>query len=154
MIKKQANKDEKEHELLKYRNLILATIDYPNGIHYSSKSLKLETEEHYKKGRLTILKRWFRDLTEMYIENKDLKFNKFLQEKTNTDIDIFKSYFDRIDKIIKNGKIISDNQFYDIGIFVNELCQTEPIDENKIQILNSMLIKYEQRKRKNIKNNA
>lgn len=152
------NKEEKQTELEKYRNLVLATLDYyiENKVmqiktaDYDStehfKSLKLQTEENYQKGRLSRLKQWFRDMTEMQIETKDLKFNKYLQEKTNIDIDIFKSYFQRIDKIIEKGKITTDNQFYDLNILVDQLCQTEPIDTNRIENLNRILREYEQKK--------
>lgn len=94
------NKDDKQAELAKYRDLILATLDYylDNNVmqiktadfdsteHY--KGLKIQTEEYYQKGRLTRLKQWFRDLTEMQVETVDLKFNKYLQDKTKYNIDI------------------------------------------------------------------
>jgi hypothetical protein len=120
------------------------TADFDSTEHY--KGLKIQTEEHYQKGRLTRLKQWFRDLTEMQVETRDLKFNRYLQDKTKYDIDIFKSYFQRIDKIIEKEKITTDNQFYDINIMVDQLCQTEPVDNNKIEILNRLLSEYEQRK--------
>jgi hypothetical protein len=158
MTDNKIKKDEKQAELLKYRNLVLATIDYyiDNKVmqiktadfdseeHY--KGLKTQTEEHYQKGRLTRLKQWFRDLTEMQVETGDLKFNKYLQDKTKYDIDIFKSYFQRIDKVIAKGKITTDNQFYDINMMVDQLCQTEPVDNERIEILNRLLSEYEQGK--------
>lgn len=151
-------KDEKQAELKKYRDLVLATIDYflenklmqiksadfDSDEHY--KGLKTQTEEHYQEGRLTRLKQWFRDLTEMQVETGDLNFNKYLQDKTNYNIDIFKSYFQRIEKEIEKGKITTDNQFYDINMMVDQLCQTEPIDNEKIGILYRLLSEYEQRK--------
>jgi hypothetical protein len=138
------SKEEKQIELQKYRDLVLGTLDYhlenkvmqiktadfDSDEHY--KGLKVQTEEQYKKGRLTRLKQWFRDLTEMPIETGDLKFNKYLQDKTKYDIDIFKSYFQRVDKVIEKGKITTDNQFYDINTMVDQLCQTEPVDNEKI----------------------
>lgn len=158
MTDNKLNKEEKQAELLKYRDLVLATLDYyidnkemqlrtadfDSVEHY--KGLKTQTEEHYQKGRLTRLKQWFRDLTEMQVETGDLKFNKYLQDKTNYEFDIFKSYFQRIDKVIEKGKITTNNQFYDINIMVDQLCQTEPIDNEKIEILNRLLSEYEQRK--------
>ena len=82
----------------------------------------------------------------MQVETGDLKFNKYLQDKTKYNIDIFKSYFQRVDKIIEKGKITTDNQFYDINIMVDQLCQTEPKKKKKIEILNRLLSEYEQRK--------
>jgi hypothetical protein len=120
------------------------TADYDSTEHF--KLLKLQTEENYQKGRLSRLKQWFRDMTEMQVETGDLKFNNYLQEKTKIDIDIFKSYFQRIDKIIEKGKITTDNQFYDIKILVDQLCQTQPIDTDRIENLNKLLNEYEQKK--------
>jgi hypothetical protein len=74
----------------------------------------------------------------MQIETGDLKFNKYLQDKTKYDIDIFKTYFQRVDKIIEKGKIMTDNQFYDLGIMVDQLCHIEPVDSQKIEILNRL----------------
>ena len=150
--------NKKPAELKKYRDLVLATIDYflenkqmhiktadfDSFEHY--RGLRIQTEEHYKKGRLTLLKQWFRDLTEMQIESGDLKFNKYLQDKTNCDIDLFKSYIQRVDKVIAKGKITSDSQFYDISTMVDQLCQTEPVDNKKIEILNRLLAEYESNK--------
>ena len=158
MTGNKLSKEDKKAELLKYRDLLLATIDYCidnklmqiktvdfDSVQYYKK-LKQQTEEHFQKGRLTRLKQWFRDLTEMQIETGALKFNKYLQEKTKYEIDIFKSYFQRVDKIIKKGKITTDNQFYDLGIMVDQLCQTEPVPKEKIDLLNKLLLDYEQRK--------
>ena len=163
MTDNKLNKDEKQLELTKYRDLVLATLDYylDNNImqikttdfdatgHY--KRLRVQIEEHYQKGRLTRLKQWFRDLTEMQVETGDLKFNKYLQDKTKYDIDIFKSYFQRVDKVIEKGKITTDNQFYDINIMVDQLCQIEPVDNPKIEILTKLLSDYEQRKSRKTK---
>jgi hypothetical protein len=163
MTDNKLNKIEKQAELEKYRDLVLATLDYyldnkdsqiktadfDSTEHY--KGLKIQTEEHYQKGRLTRLKQWFRDLTEMQIETGDLKFNKYLQDKTKYNIDIFKSYFQRVDKVIEKGKITTDNQFYDINIMIDQLCQTEPIDKERIEILGRLIIEYEQRKSRQTK---
>ena len=155
---KKLNKEEKQAELEKYRDLVLAALDYYldiKEIHIKTddfdsiehfNGFKIRTEEQYQKGRLIKLKQWFHDLTEMPIETSDLKFNKYLRDKTKYDIDIFKSYFQRVDRVIEKGKIATDNQFYDIGIMVEQLCQAEPVDSDKIEILNNLLRDYEQRK--------
>jgi len=163
MTDKHLNTIEKQAELEKFRDLVLATLDYyldnkemqiktsdfDSVEHY--KGLKKQTEEHYQKGRLTKLKQWFRDLTEMQIETIDLKFNEYLREKTKYDIDIFNSYFQRVDKVIEKGKITTDNQFYDLNIMVDQLCQSEPVDNDNIEKLNRLLREYEKRKSRKIK---
>lgn len=91
----------------------------------------------------------------MQVETGDLKFNNYLQDKTKYEVDIFKSYFQRVDKVIEKGKITTDNQFYDINIMIDQLCQTENVDNERIEILNRLLSEYEQRKsRKNKKPTA
>jgi hypothetical protein len=159
----KANNDKKQLELHKYRDLVLATNDYyleNNELHFKTadfdsiehyQGLKTKTEEDFKKGRLSRLKQWFRDLSEMQVETGDLRFNKYLQDKTKYDIDIFDSYFQRVDKIIEKGKITSDNQFQEISLKVNQLCQADPIDNDRIEKLNSLLGNYEQEKSRRIK---
>jgi len=158
MKKKESSYVDKSKELAKYRDLILATLDYyienrimeiktadyDSTIHFQS--LKTQTIDHFEKGRLTKLKQWFRDLSEMQIETRDLKFNTYLRNKTGLDIDIFQDYFKRINKLIERGKITTDNQFYDVRNMVDHLCQTDPVDHKQIEILNKLLIDYEQKK--------
>jgi len=158
MANKKLSKDEKEAELKKYRDLIIATLDYyiennlfsfkATGFDHNQRlmQLKQQTEEHFKKGRLTMLKHWFRDVTEPIIEGRDMNFNKYLNKKTNYGMDVFKSFFNRVDKVIEKGKITSDSQFYDLGIVLNDLCQSEPVDSVKIAVINKLLTAYEKSK--------
>ena len=158
------NIEDKQAQLQKYRDLVLATLDYYldnkdmqnktvdfDNIQEHYKDLKIQTEEYFQKGRLTKLKQWFRDLTEMQIEMGNLKFNKYLQDKTKYDIDIFETYFHRVNKIMEKGKITTDTQFYDINIMIDQLCHTEPVDSQKIETLNRLIRDYEQRKTQKIK---
>ncbi len=158
MTNNKLHKTEKQEELEKYCVLVLTTLDYyledkamqmkiedlDASQYYQD--LKIQTEEHFQKGRLAKLKQWFRDLTEMQVETGNLKFNKYLQDKTKYEIDIFKSYFQRVDKIIEKGKITTDSQFYDINRMVDQLCQSESKDNERIGILGKLLSEYEQRK--------
>lgn len=154
---KFANYD-KQTELLKYRDLVLATIDYyldnklmqiktpefDTESYY--KALKEQVEKHYQKGSLAKLKRWFIDLTQMPLETHDLKFNAYLNKKINYEIDVFESYFQKIDKVIFKGKITTDNQFHDVNHMVDTLCQAGPIYKERIELLNNLLLEYEQTK--------
>lgn len=166
MTIRESRIENKHTELKKYHELVLLTIDYY--INYTEghiktaefdsidhyKKLRTQSEEDFQKGRLTRLKQWFRDLTEMFVEQRDLKFSQYLQEKTKYEIDIFKSYIRRVDKIIEKGKIITDNQFYDIKMMVDQLCRTEPIDHTKIQILNRLIADYEYSKSRRIRSSV
>ena len=92
------------------------------------------------------MKRWFRDLTELIIETNDFKFNSFIEKRTGQKFDLFKRFFDRVEKIIQKGKITNDTQFYEINALVNELSQTQQFDIGKIEKLNRLLLNYEQQK--------
>ena len=116
MSKNNIDSSEKDADLTKYRDLVLATLDYyiensemklktanfDSTIYYES--LKIQVIESFEKGRLTELKRWFHDLTEISIESNDLKFNKYLQNKTKYRLDIFESFFKRIDNLLLSYK--------------------------------------------------
>ena len=152
---------DKEFELKKYRDLVITTIDFylDNKSHriktndFDSdehfRTLKLETEEHYNKGRLTKLKQWFKDLTEQQIECKNLKFNDYLNQNTDYDVNIFQSYLDNIEKIIEKGRITTVNQYYDLNLFVDQLCQIEQADKEKINRINLLLANFNRTKKRN-----
>lgn len=147
--------EDKKADLKKYHDLVIATIDYylnTPSLHFKTndfdtkshfENLRLIATEDYKKGRLTKLKRWFRDLTEMQVEIKDFKFNEYLKETTGYDINIHQDFYKRIDKIVEKGKITTDNQFREINAFVDSLCQSEQIDNTRIETLNKLLLDYE-----------
>lgn len=158
MTDNKFKKDQKQADLVKYRELVLATLDYylenkimqiktadfDSDTYYHG--LKEQVEEHFQKGRLSRLKQWFLDLTEMQVESGNLKFNQYLINSTRYKIDIFQSYFKRIDKVIEKGKITTDRQFYDINMMLDQLSQIEPVNHKKIEALNKLLIEYEHRK--------
>ena len=70
----------------------------------------------------------------------------FFKERTSYSTDIFNEHFDRVEKVIAKCKIITDNQFYDINSKVDYISYFELVDEQKIDVLNSLLLAYEQRK--------
>ena len=160
MTKEKINNADKDVELAKYRDLVTATLDYlidnntfriktadfDSDAHY--RRLKEQTTEHFQKGRLSKLKQWFRDLTETQRETGDLKFNVYLKNRTGQEIDIFQDYYDRVDKIIAKGKITTDNQFYDVNSMVDQLSHAVPVDNERLTMLNKLLVDYEQRRTK------
>jgi hypothetical protein len=148
----------KHSELVKYRALVLAAIDYwDNKLGFNNlsasgfswedhfKNLKEKTEECFQKGQLTRLKQWFRDLSESYIEQMDFKYNEYLNDKTIYNVNVFSDYYERVEKIIAKGKITTDNQFYDIKNYVDALFSVQNIDGQKIDVLNTLLNDYEHR---------
>jgi hypothetical protein len=146
--------EEKQSELKQHRDILLATLDYfierSKGINYGEfdpiahyQQLKVQTEENYQKGRLTRLKQWLRDMTEEPGETGDLSFGRYIKEKTGYDIYIFGTFQKRIDKIIDRKRIKTENEYRDILAMVDNLCQQTPVDQDKIDLLNNLLIDFD-----------
>ena len=141
---------DKEFELKKYRDLVVATLDYyivhlafNNEMKDEFIRLKIQTEVYYSKGKLTTLKNWFKDLTLDFIEDRDFGFNEYLIKTTNYEIDIFESYFKRIEKIIEKDQIKTDSQFYELKNYVDYLIQNNNSDKVLIQRINEILLRFE-----------
>lgn len=154
--------EEKQAELKRYRDILLATLDYlveqrrSAPIQYDGghdpalqhlEGLKTQTEEMYQKGRLSRLKHWFRDLTEGLREARNLAFIRYIKEQTGQDIDLFGSYQKRIDKIIAQKKIKTEVQYRDVLAMVDHLSQQTPLDQSTIDTLNNLLVDFDDRVR-------
>lgn len=143
-------------ELEKYRDLNLATLDYlsenmkittndfDSSQHYQK--LKIEVNESFTKGRLSKLKQWFRDLTEMPRETEDLKFSDFIKERTGLEVNLYERFEKRISKILDQGKIKTANDYRDVMTKVDYLTQRESADQSLIDQMNSLLIDFEKKK--------
>ena len=152
-------KQEKQNELKKYRDLTLATLDYyiesptmkfktadfDSEHHYGK--LKIQVEEHFQHGRLTRLKQWFQDLTEMPRETGDYKFNEFVTERTGHEINLHQKFDQRISKILDRHKIKTANEYRDVLTKVDYLCHSKSTDQTLIEQLNTMLTDFEKKKR-------
>ena len=153
------NNEETMAELTKYKELVIATLNYClnskefciKTIDFDSdeyyKSLKIKTNEYYTKGKLTKLKQWFHYLTEVFVESTDFAFCAYLKEATGHDVDILNSFHKRVDAIIEKGVITTDRQFYDLSTMVNHISQRMPLNKAKVELLNRLLNSYEQKKR-------
>jgi hypothetical protein len=148
-------KKDKQIELDYYRDLVIATLDYcidsPDFLIQTSdfdskkhfESCKLQTVDYYNKGRLSILKQWFRDLTEPMREGRDFEFIKYIKERTGHQIDLFADFDTRIQKIVDSKKIKTANEYRDILSKVDYLCQFESDKQHEIDLLNSLLIDFD-----------
>ena len=153
-IKDKMIASEKHQELKKYHDLNLATLDYLtttikiktnefDSVQYY-KSLKTLVIESFEKGRLTKLKQYFRDLTEMFRETADFEFTNFIMETTGYEINLHEKFEKRILKILERQKIITTKEYRDVLVKVDYLCQSKTQDLNQINELNAMLIKFDQ----------
>ena len=147
---------EQQIELKRLRDILIATLDYLiEGYNKSGQKfegfnpsdhlqeLKKQTEEVYQKGKVNKLKNWLRDMTEMPRETGDLNYVIYIKRTTGHDYNIFTAFNKRIDNIITKGKISTQNQFREVNSMVDFLCQTEPVDDKKIEVLNNLLLAFE-----------
>lgn len=148
--------DNKQAELKRTRDILVATLDYMidsfnkhppkfDGFNQAAhfEKLKPEFEELYNKGSLTKLKQWLRDITEIPRETGDLKFTSFIKQRTGYDFNIFEAFYKRIDNIIAKEKITTKNQYREVTSMVDYLCQANPVDDKKIEVLNNLLLDFE-----------
>lgn len=149
---------EQQTALKRIRDILIATLDYYIDSYNKSgrkfedfnpvdhfEDLKKQTEELYQKGKTTTLKNWLRDITEMPRETGDVNYVTYIKRTTGYDYNIFTAFNKRIDNIIAKGKISTENQFRQANSMVNFLCQTEPIDDKKIEVLNNLVLDFEHR---------
>jgi hypothetical protein len=148
--------EEKQLELKRHRDILIATVDYYIERYNYTKSeygdlnliplyekIKCETEEHFQKGRLTRLKQYLRDMTEEPREAKDFKYGKYIKETTGYDIDIFDTFKKRIEKIVERKSIKNEDEYRDVLSTIDYLCQSNIVDQNKIDILSNILIDFD-----------
>ena len=160
MPKPLLTRDEKEKLLQEVKEILIATLDYillnytklisedfNSDEHY--KNLKKEVIKKYEKGSLSILTQWLRDFTEQPRETRDFDYVKYIKEVTGYDFDIFEVFKKRIEKIIVNKKITSENQYRDVMEMVDYLCQSETKDIVKIELLNELLNKFNNKAKTN-----
>jgi hypothetical protein len=148
--------EEKQSDLKKLRDILIATVEYYIDRYNSAKTdfgefnpvehyekIKVDTEEHFRKGRLTRLKQYLRDMTEVPRETRDFNFGHYIKAKTGYEIDIFGVFQKRIDKIVDRKSIKTENEYRDVLEMVDSLCQSTPVDQIKIDTLNNLLIDFD-----------
>jgi len=144
--------EEKHLELKRYREILLATLDYSIErskaldygetliVHYEQ--LKEKTDESFTKGRLTWLKSCLRDMTEAERETEDFGFVRYIKDKTGYNFDIFDKFHKRIDKILERKCIKTENQYREVLSMIDYLCQLTAVDQQKIDLLSSLLVGF------------
>lgn len=127
--------EKKIPEFHKFSEVMKSTFDkYPN---QNSKKMLQGYRESYRDinemaKNLSLID--YNELDKILIE----RFGKGLNDVNNTKI---------LEKIIKRGKIISDDEFRLIDEKVNELCQTEP-QSSEVDMLNKLLLVYHEKRKK------
>jgi len=148
--------EEKKQELVKYKSLVIAAIDWTilttavlksdsYNSHTHMESLKIVAQEYYGKGQLSKLKYLYSNFSKAIREKDELDFITFANEQTGYDIDLFKTAFKMIDGIIARGKITSDVQSYYTSVMIDYLRKIVPMDRPKIELLWKLYVEYESR---------
>ncbi len=152
--------EEKQVELKRHRDIILATIDYLlektagllifDGFDYNAQyyqKLKQKTERNYQMGRLERLQKWLFDLTEVPHITGDFSFDSYIKEKTGDDIDIFGNIQERVNKIIAQKRIKNKNEQRDVRAMFS-ICRQAPANQEKADILLNLLNDFDERRNK------
>jgi hypothetical protein len=153
-------KDEKTIELIRHRDITLATIDYiVAGIdwneipdlrddineHYAQQ--RRQTEKYYHARRLDRLQQKLENLIKGPQAHGDLNFDIYIKQKTGHEIDIFEKIRKRTDAIIELGQIRNDKDLNDVATFFNAY-EDHPEYQTKRENLKALIISFGQRSRK------
>jgi len=149
--------DQKQSELQRHRDIILATIDYLLAAHggcivFDQEDIitdyyeqqKLQIAKYYKQRRLDRLQQRLASFTKSLISSADLNYADYIKEKTGYDIDIIADLQKRVDAIIAQNEIRSKKEFYDVGTLLHFYHKTSHEPE-KFDILGKLLLDYSER---------
>lgn len=108
----------KQEELLKYKALVLATLDYfikkdsgsivydgHDPIKFVWEQEKAKAEKYFNERHLDKLKNQLKKYTRGLRMNADLQFAAYIKERTGEDLDLFSELVPLISKVLENGKI-------------------------------------------------
>jgi hypothetical protein len=141
-------------ELEKYKDILLATIDYElekAGDHLKSDQVYLSQkkfiETNYQQEGLQKLKKRLQHSTDLLKQLGDLNYNRYIKEKTGHDFDIFENIQERINKIFVKNKISNRNEMRD-AIAMIQLYRKTSAGETKALVLQNLLTDYQSQRSK------
>ena len=134
--------EQKQSELNRHRAIVLATLDYllerfgGSFVYDQSDPLtdyylqqKIQTERYYKQRRLDRLQQRLLSLTKGLQNNVNLGFAGYIKKQTGYDIDIFEDVRKRVDAIIAQKKVRSQEELNDVGTMLHYYQQTSSYKE-------------------------
>lgn len=149
--------EQKQSELERHRDILLATLDYleervggsivfdhydPAREYYQQQ--KLQTEKYFMQRRLDRLQQRLTSLTKELRSRTDLAFAPYIKEKTGYDIDIFEDLRTRVAAIIAQNEIHRQNELNDVGTILHFYRETAT-DGKEVEKLKSLLSDYSKR---------
>lgn len=146
-------REEKQSELQRHRDILLATIDYlldqfggrfvVDQIDWTAEfyqQQKIQTLKNYKQRRLDRLQQRLRSLTKVLQHSVDLNFATYIKEKTVFEIDIFEDLRKRVDPILLRNEILNQQELNDISTMLHYcrqgLADSEMADKLKVLLSN------------------
>lgn len=149
--------EQKQSELQRHRAILLATLDYlgerlggsivfdqydPATEYFQQQ--KIQTEKCFKQRRLDRLQKRLASLTKEMQSRADLAFASYIKEKTGYDIDIFEDIRKRVNAIVAQNEIHSQNELNDVGTMLHYYRKTAA-EEKEVEKLKSLLSDYSKR---------
>jgi len=149
--------EQKQSELQRHLAILLATLDYleerfggsivfdqndPATEYYQQQ--KIQTEKYFKQRRLDRLQQQLASFTKGLQNRADLAFAPYIKEKTGYDVDIFEGVVKRVDIIVAQNEIRSQNELNDVGTMLHFYHETAA-DEKEIEKLKLLLANYYKR---------
>lgn len=154
-------KHERIIELIRHRDIILATLDYIlKGIQNETpapdhleviieyyEQQKLQTEKYFQTKRLDRLQQKLIKLITFPQGRGDLNFAAYVKEKTGHHIDIFASIRKRADTIIAQNQVKDGKDLHDVAIFFTTYGH-HPEYQAKLNTLKTLVSDFGERTRK------
>lgn len=120
--------------------------DIDDTIEYYEHFIK-SLNEDFEKGRYSKISMWYNGGINDISDDFDFLLShrqQFIDKYDFDLLDLNKKRREKVDKIVASGKIKTDNQYYLIMEYVDDLCQVVE-DKELIDKLNEMIIDYEER---------
>ena len=147
---------EKQFELVKYKTISLATIEYLaenpeltfSGDEDTMEDLyqhfKIQTEKYFQQRRLDRLQHRLSHFFDILIGRVDLNFTDYIREKTGYEIELLEGLRNRVKIILERNEIKTQKEAYDITLLSGYY---NKISTNKVDIenLNALLVEYHDR---------
>ena len=152
----------KEQEILKYRQMIEAGLDYliesiqqksvipSNEQHKDVAAVMLDEFKRLKiEARsvqgLSKLKNWFKSISEWPIEEGDVNYELYIKRQTGHDPNVFGSLQRRVEKIRLSGIVKTESQYRDVQLLLN-LLFGDNAEDSRIAELDTLLWTYKPRR--------
>lgn len=148
--------EQKQSELLRHHEILLATMDYFISIHGASFVLdnenhirdhyerqKNQIDKYYKQLRLDRLQQKLASITTGLQNRADLAYAPYIKQKTGYDIDIFEDLRKRFGVIIEQNEIRNQAELNEVASMLHFFQETSA-EGKEVEILRKLISNYSQ----------